>query len=285
MLMATNTDWSRFEVEATVADYLHMLVLEYSGQVYNKTAHRRTLQSILNNRTESAIELKHQNISAVLQTLGFHWIPGYKPRGHYQALLRDIVEEQLANNKLVDEAAQNAAASPAAVPLVDNFSNVLVEPPKLATAVQQSRPSPYYSSSSNKRDYLEREARNISLGKAGEEFVINFEHFRLHKLGLKKLAGRIEHVSNSKGDGLGYDILSFEPDGQERYIEVKTTAFAKETPFFISRGEVQFAKDHEEQFHLYRLYEFRKAPKLFDLPGSVENHCFINPVSFVCGFS
>ncbi|MFZ5503527.1 MAG: DUF3883 domain-containing protein [Pseudomonadota bacterium] len=283
--MATDTSWSRIEVEATVADYLHMLVLEYSGQAYNKTAHRRALQSKLNGRTEGAIELKHQNISAVLHALGFHWIPGYKPRGHYQALLREVVEEQLANNKLVDEAAQNAAASPAAVPLLENFRSVLVEPPKLVSAAKEPSPPSYYSSVAQKRDYLEREARNISLGKAGEEFVLNYEHFRLYELGQKKLADKVDHVSISKGDGLGYDILSFEPDGRERFIEVKTTAFAKETPFFISRGEIQFANDHKEQFHLYRLYEFRKSPKLFDLVGSVEKHCAVNPISFICEFS
>jgi hypothetical protein len=283
--MAADSDWTRIEVEATVADYLHMLVLELSGQAYNKSAHRRTLLSKLNHRTAGAIELKHRNVSAILCILGFPWIAGYKPLGHFQFLLREVVEEQLALNKLVDEAALTATLTPAVVPLIDNFSSVLVEAPKLATEVKESSTPPYYSSSSTKRDYLEREARNISLGKAGEEFAINFEHFRLHRLGLKKLANKIEHVSNSKGDGLGYDILSFEPDGQERFIEVKTTAFSKETPFFISRGEVQFAKDHGEQFHLYRLYEFRKAPKLFDLPGSVENHCFINPISFVCEFS
>lgn len=283
--MATDTSWSRIEVEAIVADYLHMLVLEYSGQTYNKAAHRRALQSKLNGRTESAIELKHQNISAVLHTLGFHWIPGYKPRGHYQVLLREVVEEQLANNKLVDEAAQNAAASPAATPLLDDFHNVLVEPPRFVAEAREPNPTTYYSSIPQKRDYLEREARNISLGRAGEEFVLNFEHFRLYELGQKKLADKVEHVSISKGDGLGYDILSFDPDGRERYIEVKTTAFAKETPFFISRGEIQFAKDYEKQFHLYRIYEFRKSPKLFDLVGAVEEHCAVNPVSYICEFA
>lgn len=283
--MATDTSWSRLEAEATVADYLHMLVLEYSGQSYNKAAHRRALQSKLNERTEAAIELKHQNISAVLHSLGFHWIPGYKPRGHYQALLREVVEEQLANNKLVDEAAQNAASFPATAPLPGDFHNVLVEAPRFAAKIKEPSPPAYYASSPKKRDYLEREARNISLGRAGEEYVLNFEHFRLYKLGQKKLANKVAHVSVSQGDGLGFDILSFESDGRERYIEVKTTAFAKETPFFISRGEIQFAKDHEEQFHLYRLYEFRKSPKLFDLVGSVEKHCAVNPVNYICEFS
>jgi Protein NO VEIN, C-terminal len=282
--MAGDSDWTRFEVETTIADYLHMLVLEYSGQSYNKAAHRRALQAKLNNRTEGAIELKHQNISAVLHELGFHWIPGYKPRGHYQTLLRVVVEEQLAKNKLVDEAALSATSSPAAVPLLDDFNDVLVEAPKLAIKAKEPSPRPY-SPSPIKRDYLEREARNISLGKAGEEFVLKFEHFRLYEIGQKKLADNIEHVSVTRGDGMGYDILSFDSNGRERYIEVKTTAFAKETPFFISSSEIEFAKDKVDQFHLYRLYEFRKSPKLFDLPGSVEKHCSVNPVSFICEFS
>jgi len=283
--MADDKDWTRIEVEATVADYLHMLVLELSGQSYNKSAHRRALLSKLSNRSDAAVELKHQNISAILRDMGFPWIAGYKPRGHFQALLRTVVEAQLTENKLVDEAALTATSSPAAAPLLDDLSHVLVEAPKVATAAKEHVPRPYCSSAPKKRDYLEREARNISLGKAGEEFVLSFEQFRLYKLGQKKLADKVEHVSVSRGDGMGYDILSFEPDGREKYIEVKTTSFGKETPFFISRGEIQFAEDHAEQFHLYRLFEFRKAPKLFDLSGPVKSHCFVNPISFVCEFS
>ncbi len=283
--MAADTDWTQVEVEATVADYLRMLVLELSGQSYNKTAHRRALLQKLNNRSEGAVELKHQNISAVLRDFGFPWIAGYKPRGHFQALLRKVVEAQLSQDKLVDEAAQIASTSPAAAPLLDNLKNILVEAPRLATESKEPSPRPYYSRVPQKRDYLEREARNISLGKAGEEFVLNFEHLRLYELGQKKLADKIEHISVSKGDGLGYDILSFDPDGREKFIEVKTTAFGKETPFFISRGEIQFAENHAEQFHLYRLFEFRKAPKFFALPGAVDSHCLVNPISFVCEFS
>lgn len=279
-----DTDWTQTEVEATVADYLHMLTLELSGQSYNKSAHRRTLRLKLNDRSDAAVELKHQNISAVLRDFGFPWITGYKPRGHFQALLRNVVEAQLNQNKLIDEAALTATSSPAAAPLLDDFNHVLVEAPKLTAEAHEPAP-PSYLAAPKKRDYLEREARNISLGKAGEEFALNFEHFRLYHLGQKKLADQIEHVSVNKGDGLGFDILSFDPDGRERYIEVKTTAFAKETPFFISRGEIQFAKDHEKQFHLYRLFEFRKSPKLFDLVGAVEKHCAVNPISFVCEFS
>lgn len=58
-------EWSQIEVEATAADYLHMLFMELSGQSDNKSAHRKLLLGKLNNRPEGAIERKHQNMTAV----------------------------------------------------------------------------------------------------------------------------------------------------------------------------------------------------------------------------
>jgi hypothetical protein len=57
-----------------------MLVLELSGQTYNKSAHRRALLQKLAARTDAAVELKHQNISAILIELGCPYISGYKKR-------------------------------------------------------------------------------------------------------------------------------------------------------------------------------------------------------------
>jgi hypothetical protein len=87
--------WSREEVEATVADYFHMLTLALAGQQYNKTGHRRALMKKLDERTEGSVELKHQNISAVLNELGYPYIPGYKPLGNYQSLLFDVIADRL----------------------------------------------------------------------------------------------------------------------------------------------------------------------------------------------
>ena len=84
-------NWSRSEVELTVADYFEMFDAEQQGVPFNKTEHRRSLQQNLSNRTEAAIELKHQNISAVLANKGLPFINGYKPRGNYQALLAEFV--------------------------------------------------------------------------------------------------------------------------------------------------------------------------------------------------
>ena len=84
-------DWSPEEVEAIVADYLHMLMLELSGQTYSKTDHRRQLQTKLNSRSDGSIEFKHGNISAAMIDLGFPYIRGYKPRSNYQHQLTAVV--------------------------------------------------------------------------------------------------------------------------------------------------------------------------------------------------
>src|SRR5262245_11797336 len=89
-------DWSREQVEATVADYFDMLVKELSGVSYNKTEHRRKLRKLHITHSEAAVEKKHQNISAVLIEFGYPYIAGYKPLKNYQkSLLPDVVQGQL----------------------------------------------------------------------------------------------------------------------------------------------------------------------------------------------
>jgi len=276
--------WSREEVEAAVSDYLHMLTLELSGQAYNKSEHRRMLQTKLRSRSEASIERKHQNISAVLIDLGCPYISGYKPLSNYQAILFDVIQDRLAQDQLFDRSAISAAEQPAVMPLVPE-GDFVVEAPPLRTEV--SEPRALYSASSKgiQRDYLAREARNRSLGSAGEEFVIAYERSRLRTLGFPKLCDKVEQVSRTKGDGLGFDVLSFEPNGRERFIEVKTTAFGKETPFFISRNEAEFSAAFSEQFHLYRLFDFRKQPRMFDLSGRIHDKVRLDPVSYLARFA
>ena len=277
--------WSTEEVEAIVADHLQMLTLELAGQSYSKADHRRHLQTRLNNRSDGSIEFKHCNISAVLIQLGFPYIRGYQPRSNYQAILADVVTDQLKQRSLLDQAALAAVQQPAITPFGSDFTHTITQAPTKQLKVAEARPEWQWNKPAIKRDYLEREAQNQSLGLAGEEFVVQFEHWRLNALGQSTLADRVEHVAQSKGDGLGFDVLSFEPDGRERYIEVKTTAFGKDTPFFVSKNELIFSRVATQQFHLYRLFEFRKQPRLFDLVGEISDHCLLDPVSFRASFS
>lgn len=277
--------WSTEEVEAIVADHLQMLTLELAGQSYSKAEHRRRLQAKLNSRSDGSIEFKHCNISAVLIRLGIPYIRGYQPRSNYQAVLGEVVADHLKQRALLDQAALAAVQQPAITPLGADFAHTIAQAPIRQLKAAETQPEWQWDKPAIKRDYLEREAQNQSLGLAGEEFVMQFEHWRLNAIGQYTLADRVEHVAQSKGDGLGYDVLSFEPDGRERFIEVKTTSFGKDTPFFVSKNELTFSRTATQQFHLYRLFDFRKQPRLFDLVGEISNHCLLDPVSFRASFS
>jgi hypothetical protein len=154
--------WSRDEVEAIVADYFHMLLLELSGQTYNKSARRRTLLKKLGPRTEAAVELKHQNISAVLIELGYPHISGYKPRNNYQALLREVIENRLEQDTTIDAAALSTASTPAQAPLVEDFTGFLVAAPAFDLKAAEARTAYIPKRTPQKRDYVEREARHRS---------------------------------------------------------------------------------------------------------------------------
>lgn len=95
------------------------------------------------------------------------------------------------------------------------------------------------------------------IGDLGELLVLDYEYQRLMKSGHPELAAKIEHVSALKGDGYGYDILSYNTSGDPLYIEVKTTRQNKSADFYISKNE----KNTYEQFHIagkkyliYRVY-------------------------------
>jgi len=276
--------WSTLEVEAVVADHFHMLTLEMSGQHYNKSAHRNLLKARLVARSDGSIERKHQNISAILIESGCPYISGYKPLGNYQSLLRDVVHSRLEADSEFDRSAISAAEQPAAVPIQEDFSNFLVAPPELTHHVREPAEPFRVRTAGVIRDYLDREVRNRSLGLAGEAFVVSYERARLWHAGEKLLCDRVEHVAVSKGDGLGYDVLSFDVDGRERFIEVKTTSFGKMTPFFLSRNELGFSEAVSDQYHLYRIFEFRREPRMFDLIGSVRGNCRLDAATYRASF-
>lgn len=275
--------WSAEEVAATVADYLAMLMAELGGQAVNKSAHRRALLRKLNGRSEAAVEFKHANISAAMLELGLPYIRGYQPRANFQrdALMREI-EAQVLRHQRLDGVVLEAARREAVELERDDFASVKEPPPE--PTLEAREPEARRPRRAFRRDYLEQEAANRSSGRAGEDFVVRFERWRLMQLGLGQLAERVEHVAQTRGDGLGYDVLSYASDGGERFIEVKTTSFGKRTPFFVSSNEVEFARSEPRRFSLYRVYDFRAEPHLFELPGAIESHCLLDPHSFRASF-
>ncbi len=273
-------DWSPEEVAAIVADYFVMLGHDLRGEPYNKKEHNRHLQSILRGRSAGAIEFKHANISAVLLELGFPYIDGYKPRANYQELLKEEVSARLSGDiRVAQSAASIVQAAVDNVPEIRSLNDILVPPP----VTKKDRGYEKRQSSFRPQkgiNYLEIEARNASLGLAGEEFVLEVEQRRLFDAGLPELAKRVEHVSRTRGDGLGYDIASFASSGRERLIEVKTTNFGAMTPFFASSREVAVSRERAADFGLYRVFKFRELPRVFVLDGSLGESCVLDPLIY-----
>jgi hypothetical protein len=270
--------WANIEVELIIADYFQMLSAELKGEAYSKAEHRRYLSPLLNSRSDGSIEFKHQNISAVLVYLGQPYIRGYLPRYNYQKALLDKVIDYLTRNINIEEQFRHFADKKIILPYPKlKFEKLIVEAPALSVV---SEPSIGYNRNPIKINYLEREQRNQSLGKSGEELVIQYEKWNLIRIGKEKLAEQVKWISQEEGDGAGFDILSRNQNGTDKYIEVKTTKLGKETPFFFSRNELQFSIEHSENFHLFRLFNFEESAKMFVKNGDLNSICNSVPVSY-----
>jgi hypothetical protein len=271
---AHGSDWSDEEVELIVADYFAMLSEDLEGQAYRKAEHNQALQTVVG-RSRKAIEFKHCNISAVLERLGMRGIPGYKPLHHYQNALIDAVDRYLSHGAPVLSYATGAIPTP----LLKEEATLWVGPPPLIS-VAETKETDRLRRLIQKFDPAERDARNRKLGKLGEELVLRHEESKLILAGRADLARKVEWTSVVRGDGAGYDIRSFEPSGDERLIEVKTTNGPAKTPFFISENERCFSEEQPGAFRLLRLYAFTEKPSAYELKPPLSDHLALNAATY-----
>jgi hypothetical protein len=270
-------DWSIIEVKLIIADYFDMLKKELSGISYNKTDHRHNLLPLLSKRSEGSIEFKHQNISAILIAIGQPYIKGYIPRYNYQKLLEDKVIDYLTDNINIEEQFRNFANKEVTATKKIMFEKILVDPPKIERVFE---PLTAYNNNPISINYLEKEQNNKVLGRSGEELVLSYERWNLLRIGKEKLANQVRWISVEEGDRAGFDILSKNTNGSDKYIEVKTTKLGKETPFYFSRNELLFSIDHAKDYHLFRLFNFEEDAKMFTKKGGLNTICYSIPISY-----
>jgi hypothetical protein len=274
-------DWSDREVELIVADYFSMLLDELRGIKIHKTFHRQALIPLLNNRSDGSVEFKHQNISAVLVELGLPFIRGYKPRYNFQReKLNLFVSRYIGSLEDLDHLLEQFSESVPEPSKSPEFSSWIVSPPES----QEDRPMGKTIRQPVKINYLEREQNNKTLGFKGEELAFAFEKKTLFDAGKASLADQIEWISKDQGDGLGFDILSRNLNGTDKYIEVKTTKLSKDSPFFFSSNEFKFSIEQSKNYHLYRIFNFSSQPKIFTLNGSFDAFCKIEPTNYMGSF-
>jgi hypothetical protein len=135
----------------------------------------------------------------------------------------------------------------------------------------------------SKPDYEKINRVNKKLGDRGEKIVKDFEINRLNDLNRPDLAEQVDRVS-LKSDNYGYDILSYEEDNSERYIEVKATrSKVGDANFFLTINELNTAKE-KPNYYIYVVFDIlSKKPKIWIVnnPFNPENTDInLSPISY-----
>jgi hypothetical protein len=267
--------WNQSEILGAVDLYFAMLDREIRGESFNKMALYRRFCETFPRRNVKAIERKCQNIAACLFEFGSMLVSGLAPQGNYQHALRDAVAERIRMREsiLVNLASTEAGrSSPATLDALDRIPVLPARPNDHAPRNGDTRPPV---------DFASREQSNRSLGLAGERWTMDFERLRLAQLGRPDLAEGVRHVSQEGGDGLGFDILSFDHStGRERLVEVKTTRASVYTPFYLTRNEVEVSRRRRDDFHLYRVHSYGVRTRVYILSGAMNEQCDLDPTVY-----
>ncbi len=128
--------------------------------------------------------------------------------------------------------------------------------------------------------------KNRELGFIGEDLVVNIERKYFNSIGRADLADKVRHVSLKDGDGLGFDVLSFFSDGNEKYIEVKTTTKDINSKFFISKSELNFLREHLNSYFVYRVCIHKKSGVWLSVYSGKDffNNFVITPIQYSVDF-
>lgn len=128
-------------------------------------------------------------------------------------------------------------------------------------------------------DFEKVASEQRELGDAGEQLVMNFEIRQLRKWGMSEKLSKVRIAR----PGEGFDVFSFDVNGNDKFIEVKTTSGDRNSRFFLTRNEVNFMREHKSNFSLYRVYNYNKAinsGKFFEIPGDMQSRLSMDPVVF-----
>lgn len=194
------------------------------------------------------------------------WLEGFRPLPNVQTLLEAVIIDAIDDRPHVVEASVAASADFSA------FAGLEVSPPSrtVLKSVEHSRRA-------CRVDYAARDERNRALGRAGEEWAVRYFEATLTSAGRRDLADRIEWVSQSQGDGLGYDIAAFDLDGLPIFVEVKATNGAIGAPFVLTSNELAVSRELGSAFRLMRIFNFSSSPRFYFLKGDLAACCDLTP--------
>jgi len=261
--------WSLEECERTVAAYFQCVQMQNEGKPFKKADVYRKVAAGLNNRSAKAVEYKFQNIEKVLEEEDLPRL-GMSTKANYQSLLRPVVLDYIREHP------EPGTMPPTVIPPAKPWDEVVVDPPKGRSRMTERRDQVVIA----KIRVAEQDAESKKLGRKGEEWILKLEQDRLRDKGRGDLAEKVVWVSEREGDGAGYDIRSFDDDGTEICIEVKTTNGGKTSDFLISANEVAVSDRVGTEYRLYRVFNFSREPMVYVLKGPLSSKLLLTPRSY-----
>jgi len=267
--LSAGEGWTLTECEATVEAYFNCVRLQNEGKHFNKAQVYRDVAASLNHRSHKAVEYKFQNIEKVLEEEDLPRL-GMSTKGNYQRLLRPVVFDYLRMHPEI------GSLAPRSTPSAKPWGQAKVSPP----TSRSSRTGTGKVDRIVRVQVAKNDAENKKLGRTGEEWILNLEKSRLTENGRADLATKVVWVSEEEGDGAGYDVRSFEDDGTQIHVEVKTTNGGKSTEFFITVNELAASDRIGRDYRLYRVFDFSRDPKFYELTGPLSSKLELTPRSF-----
>lgn len=186
---------------------------------------------------------------------------------------------------------------PLCVPFFENLEEMVVDPiqqnlidfnydlpiftPSNKSATNNKKNSK--ASSNGKKPSYSPVSKKV--GEAGEEHVYLYERNKLINYGLSELAEKVYKQCDDKTTYPGYDIKSYDKNGNKIYIEVKSTKTKRKEYFEISRNELDAAKRLGENYYIYHVTNALRSPKITNVicdpcKFSKEGHVTVEPMMY-----
>lgn len=202
-------------------------------------------------------------------------------------LFSDFLYTEYPRRPIIEDDTKPKKKKKISNPILDDYRTPDFPPNPVASEIALNilpfvAPNPRTTNPNNnsKPDYEKINRQNKKLGDRGEKVVLDFEKERLKNTIYKDKVDRV----SLKSDSLGYDILSFEQDGKERYIEVKATrSKVGNVNFFLTINELKTAQE-KENYYIYLVYDIlSKEPKIWIIgnPFNPDNeNVNLEPINF-----
>ena len=153
--------------------------------------------------------------------------------------------------------------------------------PKPQKKKSKTNKQPKNSQNNSRNNSVANAASKLETGIAGEDHVYDYEVDYLKRNGRKDLAKLVVKQCEDKSSFPGYDIKSFNLDGEEIYIEVKSSASLKKNNFEITSNEFNAAKRYRDKYFIYRVVNAKVDPRISKKIRDPWEHYQNNALDFV----